>query len=84
MEEKEKKSAAKHSRQKVQKRTLIYSLIAVGFVLAVVLSFALAGQWSTIFGWVGLGHFSANCERRTIFFACAGCGKSRRYGSFLS
>ena len=62
MEEKEKKSAAEHSRQKVQKRTLIYSLVAVGFALAVVLSFALAGQWSTIFGWVGLGHFSQTAK----------------------
>lgn len=41
MEEKEKKSAAEHSRQKVQKRTLIYILVAIGFAVAVVLSFAL-------------------------------------------
>ena len=62
MEEKEKKSAAEHSRQKVQKRTLIYILVAVGFAVAVVLSFALAGRWSTIFGWVGLGHFSQTAK----------------------
>lgn len=62
MEEKEKKSAAEHSRQKVKKRTLIYSLIAVGFTLVVVLSFALSGQWNTIFGWVGLGHFSQTAK----------------------
>ena len=62
MEEKEKKSAAEHSRQKVQKRTLIYSLIAVGLALAVALSFVLAGQWNTIFGWVGLGHFSQTAK----------------------
>ena len=62
MEEKEKKSAAEHSRQKVQKRTLIYILVAIGFAVAVVLSFALAGRWSTIFGWVGLGHFSQTAK----------------------
>ena len=30
--------------------------------MAVVLSFALAGRWSTIFGWVGLGHFSQTAK----------------------
>ena len=59
---KKKKSAAEHSRQKVQKRTLIYILVAIGFAVAVVLSFALAGRWSTIFGWVGLGHFSQTAK----------------------
>ncbi len=29
-------------------------------------SFALAGRWSTIFGWVGLGHFSQTAKDVTI------------------
>ena len=47
---------------KSQKRTLISVLIATGFALVVVFSVVLAGQWSTIFGWVGLGHFSQTAK----------------------